>query len=286
MSASATGDLEPHRALDGESAGRARSSELLVGVFGDVQCWVGGRSVPHLTRMVKRVVAMLAGWPGSPVNRDRIVLALWGSSVPSDAHNSLQGHIAALRRSIGRDWIATNEDGYALLVEPKSVDSERFTSLAERGLRDAHLGDHGLAHPLLMEARDLWRGTPFQDVDDAELVARRERLAELYERVREGILECRLNAALTPYDAAEIVAWAKEEVARAPLRERRYEILMDALIRADRPAEAIDAYRMAEGFLRAHGGIRPGHGLIDAYRRAQAARVDLQVTREARSAVV
>jgi DNA-binding SARP family transcriptional activator len=286
MSASATGNVSVGRAPDDVGGSRVQSSELLVGIFGDVQCWVEGRSVPHLTRMVKRVVAVLAGWPGSSVNRDRIVMALWGSSVPSDAHNSLQGHIATLRRSIGRDWIATNEDGYALLVQPEAVDTERFAALAERGLRDVHLGDHGLAHPLLMEARDLWRGTPFQDVEDAELVARRERLSELHERVREAILECRLNSVLSAYDAAEIVAWAKEEVARAPLRERRYEILMEALIRADRPAEAIDAYRMAEGFLRAHGGIRPGHGLIDAYQRAQAARADVLIPHGVRAASI
>lgn len=246
--------------------------DFIVSVLGEVQCWVQGRSVPGLTRTVKRIVSLLAGWPGSAIPRDRIIAAVWGAGVPSDAHNSLQGHVAALRRAIGREWIATTEDGYALAVTPEAVDAERFAELAERGLRGAHLGEHGPAHPLLMEARDLWRGTPFHDVDDPELVARRERLAETHERVREAILECRLSGAVSSYEAAEVVAWAKEEVARAPLRERRHVILMEALIRADRPAEAIDAYQAAAALLRDHGGLRPGAGLAEAHRWAQQAR--------------
>jgi len=119
------------------------------------------------------------------------------------------------------------------------------------------------------------RGTPFSDVEDAELIARRERLGEIYERVREAILECRLGGAGSSYEAAEVVPWAKEEVARAPLRERRHEILMEALIRADRPAEAIDAYQAAVEVLHAHGGIRPGVGLVDALHRAQFARQEI-----------
>jgi len=262
------------------------TGDLLINVLGDVQCWVHGRNVPGLTRTVKRVVAMLAGWPGSSINRDRVVDAVWGAAVPSDAPNSLQGHVAALRRAIGRDWIVTTEEGYALAVSPEAVDAERFMLLAERGLRGVYAGEHELAHPLLMEARDLWRGTPFNDVEDPELIARRERLSEVHERVREAILECRLESARSPYEAADVVPWAKEEVARSPLRERRYEILMQALIAADRPAEAIDVYRAAESFLRSHGGIHPGPGLAHAHERALAARAEVLLPRVSRVAVV
>jgi DNA-binding SARP family transcriptional activator len=214
--------------------------------------------VPGLTRTVKRIVVMLAGWPGSSVNRDRIIEAVWGATIPSDAHNSLQGHVAALRRAIGRDRIATTQDGYALVVGTDCVDAEHFSDLAMRGMRGLHQGDLVLAHPLLMEARDLWRGTPFSDVEDAQLIARRERLGEIYERVREAILECRLGGAGSSYEAAEVVPWAKEEVARAPLRERRHEILMEALLRADRPAEAIDAYQAAVEVLHARSASTRG----------------------------
>ncbi|MFM8897122.1 MAG: winged helix-turn-helix domain-containing protein [Actinomycetales bacterium] len=99
------------------------SREVMVRVLGEVQCWVHGRSVPGLTRTVRRIVVMLAGWPGSSVNRDRIIEAVWGATIPSDAHNSLQGHVAALRRAIGRDRIATTQDGYALVVGTDCVDA-------------------------------------------------------------------------------------------------------------------------------------------------------------------
>lgn len=262
------------KTIDAVGLATTRVPELTIGVLGDVQCRLDGRPALGLTRTVKRIVAMLAGWPGVPVHRDRLVAAIWGTSVPSDAHNSLQGHVAALRRAIGRSWISTTEDGYALAIEPAAVDAEEFTALSERGLNLSQAGAFTEAQSLLERARDLWRGVPFGDVPDAELVARRERLAEVYERVREGVLVCRLGAAQTTSEAADVVAWAKEEVARSPLREQRHELLMRALVAADRPAEALAAFTSAESCLRAYGGVQPGPGLRAAYRDALAARVE------------
>lgn len=250
----------------------AREQSISITVLGDVQCRVNGRSAPGMTRTVKRLIAMLAGWPGTAVHRDRLVSAIWGKTVPSDAHNSLQGHVAALRRSVGRSWILTTEEGYALMTDPQSIDAERFMSLAEEGLQALWAGSGAAAQDPLVQARDLWRGVPFADVPDPELVARRERLAEVYERVREGVLECRLAAARTPLEASDVVPWAKEEVARSPLRERRHELLMRALIAADRPAEAMAAFHFAESYLQAHGGVQPGPGLLSAHRDALTAR--------------
>lgn len=73
----------------------AREQGIAITVLGDVHWRVNGRSATGMTRTVKRLIAMLAGWPGAPVHRDRLVSAIWGKTVPSDAHNSLQGHVAA-----------------------------------------------------------------------------------------------------------------------------------------------------------------------------------------------
>lgn len=257
---------------DATTMSAEREQAISITVIGDVHCWVDGRSAPGMTRTVKRVIAMLAGWPGAPVHRDRIVAAIWGTTVPSDAYNSLQGHVAALRRAVGRAWIVTTEEGYALMVDPQAIDAERFISLAQEGLETLWAGGAEAAQESLVQARDLWRGVPYADVPDPELVARRERLAEVYERVREGVLQCRLAAARSPLQAADVVPWAKEEVARSPLRERRHELLMRALIAADRPAEAMAAFHFAESFLRTHGGVEPGPGLLSAHRDALTAR--------------
>lgn len=166
----------------------------------------------------------------------------------------------------------TTEDGYALMADPQSIDAEQFMSLADDGLHALWAGSATSAQGLLVQARDLWRGVPYADVQDPELVARRERLAEVYERVREAVLECRLTTARSPLEASDVVPWAKEEVARSPLRERRHELLMRALIAADRPAEAMAAFHFAESYLQANGGVQPGPGLLSAHRDALTAR--------------
>lgn len=248
------------------------TSQLSVKVLGELQVRVGDGSPIVLTRTVRRVTAILAGWPGMSIPRDRLVRAVWGAHIPSDAHNSLQGHVAALRRGLGRHWVVTTDDGYALAVDPANVDAERFCALAEQGQALMAARDFTGAHVELQRARALWRGVPYADVHDTELIARRDRLTEMHEAVREAELECMVASIRSVAEASRVVPWAKEEVARDPLRERRYVLLMRALTAAERPAEALAVFRLAESYLRSHGGLPPGPQLRAAHQAALAAR--------------
>lgn len=236
-----------------------------VGVLGAFRICIDGVEVAGMAKMSRRIATVLAGWPGIRVDRERMVAAIWNGDVPVDVVNSLQGHVSVLRRSIGRDLVDTDADGYVLRVPAEAVDAEAFIPLVEQARRSVENGEPVRALPMLVQAREMWRGSPYREVFDPDLVARRARLEETYEQVRELIVECRLALAQTPSAASELVAWAKEEVIRAPEREQRHVLLVRALSAANRPAEALQAYRRAEAALLQHCDSKPGPQLLAAF---------------------
>jgi DNA-binding SARP family transcriptional activator len=233
-----------------------RSVEVMV--LGPFRCIVDGTTPPKIPRMSCRIGTVLAGWPGLPIDRDRLIHAMWDGAAPVDAVNCLQGHVSALRRSLGSDTIITDGDAYALDIPASNVDAEVFASIADSGRELMQIGDAKGALGCFNRARELWHGVPYRDVFDTDLIGRRERLAETYEQVRELALSCMLMLATTPVAAAEVVPLAKEEVVRAPRREVRHALLVQALMAANRPVEALHAYRIAEEYLTKHCGAGAG----------------------------
>ena len=137
--------------------------------------------------------------------------------------------------------VRTVSSGYLLEVDPEHVDARRFERLLDQAQR-ALGNDSASARDLFAQALGLWRGPPFADVPDSELVRRDAgRLEELRTTAIEGLVEARLacgehGVAITEIDAL---------VAGNPLRERPRRLLMLALYRAGRHADALDAYRTA-----------------------------------------
>jgi len=215
-------------------------------------------------RLVARVGTVLAGWPGEWVDRDRLISELWGDRPPRTALNTLQAHISQLRKVVGKDLVLGDANGYLLDVEPTSVDAEEFAELtqeAARAQRQMHLGR---AHDLLTQALDLWHGIPYCDVEDGELLARRARLEEMWRIAQEDLLECKLRLAQDSHQVNDVIGCAKERVTLEPLRERRHVLLIHALDRANRQAEATAALDDAVNQIRTITGTDPGPQLSEA----------------------
>jgi DNA-binding SARP family transcriptional activator len=207
-------------------------------VLGPFQvCRDGGWEQPP-TRQVGRVGTVLAGWPGQLVERDRIVYAVWGDQPPATAANTVQVHMSHLRRMLGRDAVRSQGAHYVLDVEPAAIDAESFVSHVHQANGHRQKGDTAVAAILLTTALDLWRGTPFPDIADPDLRARRARLTEIRDQAREDVLECRLAGAATAIDLSQIVAEARELVSRHPGRDNGHRVLVQALTKAGRPREA------------------------------------------------
>lgn len=241
----------------GESAPR-------VLVLGPFRVAVGGHRVLARTRQVGRVGALLAASPGIPVSRDSMIETLWGSHPPQTAVNTLQVHISQLRSMASKDLIATVGEGYVLAVEPLDVDAEWFKHEVLECLDAATTGPADFLRERLTRALALWQGEPFAELTAPEIAARRNELTELRERAIETHLGLSLEVADTPRAFSEVIAAAKGQVTRQPLRESGHEILVRALIADGRPAEAVDAFRSAVEVLFTRVGVAPSARLCVA----------------------
>ena len=112
------------------------------------------------------------------------------------------------------------------------------------------------------EALALWRGRALADVLDVEpLALESARLEELRLVAVEGCGR-RSGAGLH----AQVTGELESLVAEHPLRERLWRLLVLALYRGERQADALAAYRRARAMLAADLGLEPGAELRELER--------------------
>jgi predicted ATPase/DNA-binding SARP family transcriptional activator len=226
-----------------------------VRVLGQVEVADGAEKVQIGSRSQRIVLATIAAAGGDTVSVERLVTGLWGDAPPRTAEQSLRTYISRLRKVVG-DAIAIRPAGYALTLDPARVDALRFEAL----VRDADRATGEAAVALLDDALATWTGEPFGDVADAEpLVGTAVRLRELHAAAREQ----RAGALLAAGHAAEAVAAAEDLLAEQPLREAAWAVLVEALARTDRTADALRAYQRAVAAL-TEAGLEPSARLRDA----------------------
>jgi len=207
---------------------------------------------------------LFAAAPGQTISRERIVEALWADKPPSTAVNTVQVYISQLRSLIGSHLIETTVQGYVLQVQPAQVDAEWFREHVLACMDEPRTFDserHGQMRESLRQALEVWRGEPYEDLRDGTIEARRSELLELRERAIELFLEVSLAVANNPRDIGEVVAAARGQVARQPLRERGHEILIRALVSENDRAQAVQAYRHAVDVFAEEAGVTPSSRL-------------------------
>lgn len=225
---------------------------MQLGILGEIRAELqpGQGWLQPPTRQVAKVGSVLAGWPGEVVEIDALVYALWGGDGPRTVENTLQVHVSHLRRMLGdRALVRRTSRGYLLDVPKTSIDAEQFVDRVAAAADDGRQGAFQQARDGLEAALELWRGTPFLGLHDPDLKARRVRLDEMRSSAREDLLRCRLELARDAYQLNEIIADARELVARQPSRERGHAILIEALTSANRSAEAAEAKASAASML-------------------------------------
>jgi predicted ATPase/DNA-binding SARP family transcriptional activator len=213
----------------------------------------GAIELPAGGRLQRRVLARLAMEAGTPVATDDLESAAWGDDPPAAARHTIATHVFRLRR-LGLEF-TTRDDGYVLETPTDAGEVEQLAADSRRAVAE---GDPTRAIGALREALALWRGRPLADLDDLpEVTIVAARLEELAENLREELLALKLDHGRP----AELVAQARQLAAAQPYRERRWELLMLALYRAGRQADALDAYAECRRRLLDDLGLDPGTAL-------------------------
>src|SRR5262249_48639110 len=144
-------------------------------------------------------------------------------------------------------------------------------------------GDAATAAATLRDALSLWRGPPLGDLATLEFArADARRLDEL--RVV-GVMD-RIQAELELGAAHQLVPELESLVAQSPLQERLRGLLMLALYRCGRQAEALAVYRETRQLLREELGLEPGRALQELERAILRQDAELEPTAVAEPIVV
>jgi predicted ATPase/DNA-binding SARP family transcriptional activator len=228
----------------------------MVGVLGPVVITDDtGNTVEVGSRSQRIVLAVLAAASGRVVPVERLVDALWGETAPSSAVQSARTYVSRLRRTLGDD-LRIETGGYLLLAD---TDLARFEAAQEA--LDTLPAAEALARA--DEALGLWRGGPFGDVSDTLALA--PQVARL-EELHTSACERRVALLLAAGRPGAAIAAAEELLVGHPYREGAWSLLVEALVAAARPAEALRAHQRAVGLLR-DAGLVPS----DVLRRAERA---------------
>jgi LuxR family maltose regulon positive regulatory protein len=229
-----------------------------VRLFGELEAVAAGVPVPVRGARQRALLALLALQRGQPVSADRLIDVLWGDGQAANPANALQAQIGQLRRTLGPAAILTTEAGYALTAGPDEVDVVRFEQLVAKGQRLAADGEMEPALAALGEALRLRRGEPLAEFTHAGFFdAERAHLDELTLVAIESRARADLGLGRHGELAGELEALCREH----PLRERLRELLILALYRSGRQAEALRAYTEIRDRLVEELGIDPGPAL-------------------------
>lgn len=190
-----------------------------------------------------------------PVPLPQLVAAVWPGPAPRSATANLRNHACGLRRLLdGR--LAARPGGYQLRVHDAELDADRFTQLAEAGRELLAERRPAAAMGSLGRALALWCGDRAGDglTRGSWLDARLGALDDQRLDVFEDHVTARLHTRAYP----GIVADLREHLARWPVREHCWELLMLALYRDGDPSAALTAYQQAREALVGQLGLEPG----------------------------
>ncbi len=211
------------------------------------------------------VLGILAMRANRVISRGELVDAVWGQDPPTSAEGGIYTYVAGLRRVIepnrslrgpGRVLVSSGA-GYVLHLVPGQPDAVAFEQDLGRARQLRKAGDLTGAVVALNAALALWRGIAFAGVPGPFAETERVRLGEL----RSAAAEERADVLLSLGRHEEVVPDLTAMVADHPLRERMRGLLMIALYRCGRHAEALRVFAEGRRVLADELGIDPGSDL-------------------------
>ena len=271
----------------GKSVAGASRPGLRFEVLGPLRVFRGDVALPLGPVQRRVVLAVLLLQRNRPIGRQQVIDAVWGKAQPSHAVNLVQRHVSGLRMMLepqrsarsSSDLLSWTGSGYLFKVPPGALDLDVFESrlVAARAARAGN--DLAKAAEELHAALQLWRGPVCDGLSSPLLDAQRERLTERHI----GALEERIDLDINLGNHHEVIGELRHLIAEHPLRERLRGLLMSALYRSGRQADALAAYQDARKHLREELGVEPAVALQRLQRQILSADPGLEPARPAKS---
>ena len=230
-------------------------------ILGPLEVLEEGRPLA-LGRLKERtVLAVLLLHANAFVSRERLIDELWGVAPPATARKAVNVYISKLRKTLtvnGHAPVATADGGYRLVVGPDHLDADLMRSRVDEAREQMADGESEAASRLLQEALAFWRGPTLAGLQLESFG--RDEVAQLDE-LRLTVLMDRVDCDLALGRHERVLGELQVLVEQHPLRERLRAQQMLALYRADRQADALDAYQQARHDLMDELGLEPSESL-------------------------
>ena len=226
----------------------------------------------------QRIVLAALAIRDETVSSDRLVDLVWGDEAVARPEATLQVYLSNLRKLLNaagaqRSAIVRRPPGYRLTLPSEAVDLRRYLGLVHAAREDSN---PAVVLDRLETANSLWRGPLLADLADEEFVTvatastAQERSATLLRTV-EAMMGLGRND--------DAVALLESLLADEPGEEHAWELLMTALFRTGRVADAGAAFGRARRALAEHAGLDPSRDLRELQRRILNRDPDLLGTR-------
>ncbi|MFD4412307.1 BTAD domain-containing putative transcriptional regulator [Streptomyces sp. NPDC058476] len=240
------------------------SAALRFSVLGPVRAWRGDDPLPAGSPQQRALLAALLLREGRTATAAELIDALWGDEPPSQALAAVRTYASRLRKTLGAEVLVSESGGYAIRAPREgALDLAQAQERAADAEKARGAGDLCRARELLREALGLWDGEPLASLPGPYAETQRARLEEW----RLQLLESRLDMDLEQGCHAEAVSELTALTAAHPLRERLRELLMLALYRSGRQAEALAVYADTRRLLADELGVDPRAGLKELQHR-------------------
>ncbi|MCC5478699.1 AfsR/SARP family transcriptional regulator [Streptomyces barringtoniae] len=237
---------------------------LRFGVLGPVRAWRGAEQIGTGSPQQRALLAALLLREGRTATAAELIDALWGAEPPSQALAAVRTYASRLRKILPPGVLVSESGGYAVRVPAEdALDLTVAQDLAAEAEKSRAAGDLCRARELLNQALGRWDGEVLAGVPGPYAETQRVRLEEW----RLGLLESRLDMDLEQGCHAEAVSELTALTAAYPLRERLRELLMLALYRSGRQAEALAVYADTRRLLAEELGVDPRPGLRELQQR-------------------
>ncbi|MFD7661870.1 BTAD domain-containing putative transcriptional regulator [Streptomyces sp. NPDC059788] len=258
---------------DGPGQGQER---LRFTVLGPVRAWRGATPLAAGSPQQRALLAALLLRGGRTATASELVDALWGDEPPHAALAALRTYASRIRKALGADadTLVSESGGYALRPvdnHPLDLDMDHAEQYAADAEKAKASGDRCRARDLLDSALALWDGEPLANLAGPYAENQRTRLEEW----RLSLMETRLELDLELGCHGEAVSELTALTAAHPMRERLRELLMLALYRSGRQAEALAVYADTRRLLADELGVDPCASLSDLQQRILRADTEL-----------